>query len=311
MDYDYPIRPRRRPPTFFQRNPLGGRLVLLVGFFVLTIPVLAVVTGHSAATVKTTGADRAALITPVITVPAAPSPASTIAPTAVVAAVAEPAAPQPIVADIATADTLDPKAVAALPDATIAATPKQAVAAAPAPTTVFDVNALPDAVPADAAPTPAATVAKPTATVPKAVPTTKAPTPAKTAAPKTTTPPKTTAPKPTAAPRPPVTAPKPVTTTAKPTRHYSQDEVKALIEQMWPADSLAKALDVAWKESNYQATADNHFCCLGVFQINYSSHARRLAARGLGRDGLFDPKVNIEIALEIFHEQGWSPWTTA
>jgi hypothetical protein len=80
---------------------------------------------------------------------------------------------------------------------------------------------------------------------------------------------------------------------------------------MWPADSVDKALDVAWKESNYLARADNGICCLGVFQINYASHKRRLAARGLGREGLFDARVNIEIALEIFNEQGWSPWTTA
>jgi Transglycosylase SLT domain len=80
---------------------------------------------------------------------------------------------------------------------------------------------------------------------------------------------------------------------------------------MWPADSLEKALDVAWKESNYLARADNGICCLGVFQINYGSHKRRLAARGLGREGLFDARVNIEIAIEIFNEQGWSPWTTA
>jgi Transglycosylase SLT domain len=80
---------------------------------------------------------------------------------------------------------------------------------------------------------------------------------------------------------------------------------------MWPADSLDKALDVAWKESNYQARVYNNICCYGVFQIHYESHKRRLAARGLGLEGLYDPKVNIEIALEIFREQGWSPWTTA
>ena len=72
-----------------------------------------------------------------------------------------------------------------------------------------------------------------------------------------------------------------------------------------------KALEVARLESGYRNWAYNGSCCYGVFQIHYGSHKRRLAARGLGLDGLYDPKVNIAIALEIFNEQGWRPWSTS
>jgi hypothetical protein len=297
MDYDSYEYSRRRPQTLLQRHPLGGRLVVLVGFFALLVPILRVFSGEKTTKVKTTGLESVAVISPIIT-----SPPSTLPPTVVVTPVAT--APE-----TAPASDLSSEAIAALPSAVV---PQPNAAAAPAPAvpapatgntaTTFDIQSLPDAVPVNQQPA-ATAAAKPAATAPKPVATT-----AKPAA-------KTTAPAPKPAPpasRPAPTTAKPApTTTAKPNRQYSTDEVKALIRQMWPADSVDKALDVAWKESNYLAGADNGICCLGVFQINYSSHKRRLAARGLGRDGLFDARVNIEIALEIFNEQGWSPWTTA
>ena len=77
---------------------------------------------------------------------------------------------------------------------------------------------------------------------------------------------------------------------------------------MWPADSVDRALQIAWRESNYRNDVYNGSCCYGVFQINAKSHQGRLRARGLTTSALLDPKVNIEIALEIFQEQGWGPW---
>jgi hypothetical protein len=304
MDYDSYEYSRRRPQTLLQRHPLGGRLVVLVGFFALLVPILRVFSGEKTTKVKTTGLDSVAVISPIVT-----SPPSTLPPTVVVTQVATaPETPPVTVLSSAEIEALPP---AIVPQTNSAGAP---VAAAPAPAqantvTTFDIQSLPDAVPvgqppaATAAAKPAATAAKPVATTAKASATT-----AKPAA-------KTTAP--AAKPAPPAPRPAPTTaqtappTTAKPSRQYSTDEVKALIRQMWPADSVEKALDVAWKESNYLARADNGICCLGVFQINYGSHKRRLAARGLGREGLFDARVNIEIAIEIFNEQGWSPWTTA
>jgi hypothetical protein len=275
MDYDSYEYSRRRPQTLLQRHPLGGRVVVLVGFFALLVPILRVFSGEKAAKVQTTGLEDVALMTPIVT-----QPPSTLPPTVVITEIATLPAPVP------TAATVPAVAIEALPPAVI---PQVAAVTQGAPvskktTTTFDIQSLPDAVPVNPpAPAPAA---KPVATTAKPAVTTAKPV-------------ATTAAKP---------AP---TTTAKPNRQYSTEEVKSLIRQMWPADSVDKALDVAWKESNYLAGADNGICCLGVFQINFSSHQRRLAARGLGRNGLFDARANIEIALEIFREQGWSPWTTA
>ncbi len=293
MDYDSYEYSRRRPQTLLQRHPMGGRIVVLVGFFALLVPILRVFSGEKAAKVKTTGLEGVAVMTPIVT-----QPSSTLPPTVVITEIATLPAPVP------TAATIPAVAIEALPPAVL---PQTAVPAPAAPvakksTTTFDIQSLPDAVPlnqqpaATAAAKPVATTAKPPATTAKPVATTARPAPKSTA--------------PAAKPTPTTAKPAP-TTTAKPNRQYSTEEVKSLIRQMWPADSVDKALDVAWKESNYLAGADNGFCCLGVFQINYASHQRRLAARGLGRNGLFDARVNIEIALEIFREQGWSPWTTA
>lgn len=293
MDYDSYEYLRRRPQTLLHRHPMGGRLVVLVVFFALLVPILRVFSGERAVKVKTTGLEGVAVMTPIVT-----QPSSTLPPTVVITEIAT--LPPPV----SSAAAIPTVAIEALPPAVLPQT------AAPAPvapvakksTTTFDVQSLPDAVPvnqqpaAAAAAKPVATTAKPAATTAKPVATTAKPAPKSTA--------------PAAKPAPTTAKPAP-TTTARPNRQYSTEEVKSLIRQMWPADSVDKALDVAWKESNYLAGADNGSCCLGVFQINYASHLRRLAARGLGRNGLFDARVNIEIALEIFLEQGWSPWTTA
>jgi hypothetical protein len=292
MDYDSYDSYRRRPQTLLQRHPLGGRLVVLVGFFALLVPILRVFSSEKAAKVKTTGLEGVAVMTPIVT-----QPPSTLPPTVVITEIATVPAPT-------AAATVPAVAIEALPVAVVpqdAAVGAGTVAISKKTTTTFDIQSLPDAVPVNpAAPAPAAkpvaTTAKPAVTTARPVATTAKPASNSTA--------------PAAKPAPTTAKPAP-TTTAKPNRQYSTEEVKSLIRQMWPADSVDKALDVAWKESNYLAGADNGFCCLGVFQINYASHQRRLAARGLGRNGLFDARVNIEIALEIFREQGWSPWTTA
>jgi cell wall-associated NlpC family hydrolase len=299
MDYDSYDSYRRRPQTLLQRHPLGGRIVVLVGFFALLVPILRVFSGEKAVKVKTNGLEGVAVMTPIVT-----QPSSTLPPTVVITEIAT------LPAAVPTAASVPVVAIEALPAAVI---PQTAAAASAAPvlkktTTTFDIQSLPDAVPVN--PPALAPAAKPVASTAKPAATTVKPA-------TTTAKPVTTSEKPAAkstapAAKPTPTTAKPVpTTTAKPNRQYSTEEVKSLIRQMWPADSVDKALDVAWKESNYLAGADNGFCCLGVFQINYASHQRRLAARGLGRNGLFDARVNIEIALEIFQEQGWSPWTTA
>ena len=209
MDYQPYDSFRRRPQSFMQRHPLGGRILVLVGFFVFLIPVLRVFSADDTSKVKTTGLNDVAVVSPILT-----TPSSTLPPTVVVTE----AATLPVVAE--TPPTLSPEVVAALPEATL-----PSGGAVPADTTAkkatstFDIRSLPDAIPVNV-PKPAATTTKPVVTAPKPV---------------TTTAPALSRIKPT----PPAAKPVTTTTAAKPGRLYSTSEVKALIEQMWPADSVA------------------------------------------------------------------------
>lgn len=155
----------------------------------------------------------------------------------------------------------------------------------------------------------ASTVARTAPPTTRAAATTTKPKPIVTAAPTTRPPAPTTGATAPPTTRPPTTAPRPTAPPTTAAARYSSDQVVALIRELWPADSVDKALEVARLESGYRNWAYNGHCCYGVFQINYAAQKRRLAARGLGLEGLYNPRVNISIALEIFLEQGWSPWS--
>jgi LysM repeat protein len=121
-------------------------------------------------------------------------------------------------------------------------------------------------------------------------------------------PPTTTAPpSPTSTTAPTTTAP--TTTTMPPTSNLSPAEVQDLIRRTWPADQVDKALAVAWRESNYIATADNGWCCVGVFQIYWTVHRSWLGQFGVHeRDDLKDARKNIAAAYHLWQSQGWGPW---
>lgn len=295
-----PYSKQRPLEGVFRRYPLASRAVSLVLGFLLLVPLAQFVRPSDGGRVTTRQLAGAAIGAPAeesVGTTAATPPPTVIVPTLPLV--------EPVVASVETTPTAPPTAAPA-PTAPPAPPPTAApvTAAKAAPSTT--------AKPVVTTPKPVATTAKRVATTAKVVATTKAPKPA-TTAPK----PATTAPKPatTAKVVATTTAPKPTTTVPKattaPSQSWSNDAVVELIRQMWPADSLEKALDVARKESGYRAKVYNGSCCYGVFQIHYGAHKRRLAARGLGLEALYDPRVNIEIALEIFNEQGWSPWTTA
>ena len=131
----------------------------------------------------------------------------------------------------------------------------------------------------------------------------------------TTTPPATTAPA-TAAP---TTTVKPTTTTTvKPTTTQappppapaSTAQVQALIREIWPDELEEKALQIAWRESNYKATAYNGWCCYGVFQIHWGAHKSWLGSYGItSTNDLFDARKNITAAYAIYQRAGgWGPW---
>ena len=137
-----------------------------------------------------------------------------------------------------------------------------------------------------------------------AAPTTDAP--ATTAAP-TTAPP--TSPPTTQAPTtdPPTTQAPPTT---RPTSVPSGGEVEALIREIWPDDLEERALQIAWRESNYRPDVTSSTgCCHGVFQI-HEQHLSWLDEYGITSvDQLFDARTNIEAAYALYQRSGgWAPW---
>lgn len=120
--------------------------------------------------------------------------------------------------------------------------------------------------------------------------------------PTTTSPPSTTTPTTT-----PTTTTPPATTI--PSANLSPTEVQDLIRRTWPADQVDKALAIAWRESNYIATADNGWCCVGVFQIYWTVHQGWLGQFDIHqRDDLKDARKNIAAAYHMWQQQGWGPW---
>jgi LysM repeat protein len=140
-----------------------------------------------------------------------------------------------------------------------------------------------------------------------AAPTTAAPTTAAPAtAPATTNPPTTD---------PPTTDP-PTTQAPETTRPQepipSGGEVEALIREIWPNDLEERALEIAWRESNYRPDVTSSTgCCLGVFQMHWEAHQSWLVDMGItSRDQLFDARTNIEAAYTLYQRSGgWGPWS--
>lgn len=99
------------------------------------------------------------------------------------------------------------------------------------------------------------------------------------------------------------------TTTVAPVVNLSRDEVQDLIRQTWPAEEVDKALAIARRESNYLATADNGWCCVGVFQLYWTVHQGWLDEFGITqRSDLFDARKNIAAAHHMWEQSGWGPW---
>jgi LysM repeat protein len=120
-----------------------------------------------------------------------------------------------------------------------------------------------------------------------------------------------------ASPTPAAPAPRtttaPTTTAAPPTPpaawSASADQVQTIIRDVWPDELEDRALEIAWRESNYRPTAKNN-CCYGVFQIYWSVHRSWLADLGItSAEQLFDPTLNARAALTLYQRAGgWGPW---
>ena len=90
----------------------------------------------------------------------------------------------------------------------------------------------------------------------------------------------------------------------------STTEVQALIREIWPDELEEKALQIAWRESNFKATAYNGTCCYGVFQIHWGAHRSWLGDYGIvTTNDLLDARKNITAAYAIYQRAGgWGPW---
>ncbi len=126
------------------------------------------------------------------------------------------------------------------------------------------------------------------------------PPPATTVESTTTQPPVTTAPATTA----PATTQPPTTTPA------SASEVQQIIRDIWPDELEEKALQIAWRESNYIPTAFNGSCCYGLFQIYWTVHAGWLDDYGIYSSAdLLDARKNATAAYALYQRAGgWGPW---
>ena len=72
---------------------------------------------------------------------------------------------------------------------------------------------------------------------------------------------------------------------------------------------METALEIARRESNFIATADNGWCCVGVFQIYWTAHRAWLDDFGITeRADLFDARKNIAAAHHMWQRSGWGPW---
>jgi hypothetical protein len=102
---------------------------------------------------------------------------------------------------------------------------------------------------------------------------------------------------------------KPVTTNAPPAP-ASTAQVQQLIRDIWPDELEEKALQIAWRESNYKASAYNGSCCWGVFQIHWTSHKSWLDDYGIySTNDLLDARKNITAAYALYQRAGgWGPW---
>lgn len=86
-------------------------------------------------------------------------------------------------------------------------------------------------------------------------------------------------------------------------------DVEWLVRQTWPEDPDTAAL-IAWCESRFRPDAGfPSGPNLGVMQINWASHAARVARMGFTHDDLANPVINLAVARAIYDESGWRPWT--
>jgi LysM repeat protein len=131
------------------------------------------------------------------------------------------------------------------------------------------------------------------------------------AAPAPTTTPQETVPPTTVSPTTVPTDTVPPTTVPAPAPASAQAIIQ-IIREEWPDHLEEKALQVAWRESNYKprVVGGTRNCCWGLFQIYYEVHKSWLPTVGVNApEDLLDARTNTRAAYRIYQRSGsWRPW---
>ena len=75
-----------------------------------------------------------------------------------------------------------------------------------------------------------------------------------------------------------------------------------------PTPMAEQAHDVVWCESKYDPTRVGALGEIGPFQL-HPVHRERAERMGYAWAEVADPMVNTEVAISIYQEQGFGPWT--
>ena len=86
-------------------------------------------------------------------------------------------------------------------------------------------------------------------------------------------------------------------------------DVPCIIRDVWPDDLEDHAIDIAWRESNWQPGVRNA-CCFGLFQLYWNVHKGWMGDFGVTSSSqLFDARTNAEMAYQMYlRAGGWGPW---
>ncbi|MCC6381045.1 MAG: transglycosylase SLT domain-containing protein [Dehalococcoidia bacterium] len=89
----------------------------------------------------------------------------------------------------------------------------------------------------------------------------------------------------------------------------SRRGAEAMLRQAgWPEKDLPTALAVSGCESGWRPRVVGAAGELGLFQI-HPVHRWRFDARFGPAADPFNPAQNAAVALDLFHEEGWAPWS--
>ena len=103
----------------------------------------------------------------------------------------------------------------------------------------------------------------------------------------------------------------PVSVSSAPSPASAQAVIQ-IIREEWPDHLEEKALQVAWRESNYKprVVGGTRNCCWGLFQIYYEVHKSWLPTVGVNApEDLLDARTNARAAYRVYQRSGsWRPW---